>query len=334
MLRIDSHWIWDSWYVAHDGRHHAYFLHAPRSLGHPKDRHRHARIGHATSWDLMAWTVHEPALAPAAGPAWDDQATWTGCVVREPGGRWLMFYTGIGRQDRCREQRIGLAVSTDLHTWRRAAEQPVVTADPRWYETDPSRTFDGVAWRDPWVFQGPDRRWHMLLTASAAGWPATTGGVIGHAVSDDLLKWEVLPPLTEPGRHRCLEVPQVATVDGQHLLVFSVPRVETEGDPNPLGDTWCARAEGPLGAFDLEHPWRIEESGLYAGRLVERSTADWVLMGFINVPDDEFIGIVDDPWPLDPVTLRVSRPSPHRKRASPAHAAAARLGHTQRDEEQ
>ena len=244
-------------------------------------------------------------MAPAPGPAWDDTATWTGCVVREPGGRWLMFYTGVGEQDECREQRIGLAVSTDLHTWTRVLAEPVLTADPRWYETDPDRTIDGVAWRDPWVFMGQDGRWHMLLTASAADWPAATGGVIGHAVSDDLLNWEALPPLTAPGQHRCLEVPQVATVDEQQILVFSAPRDEIDGMPSPVGDTWCARADGPLGSFDIDGAWMIENSGLYAGRLVERSEGEWVLMGFVNMRDDEFVGVVDDPQPLDPSTLRV-----------------------------
>lgn len=248
--------------------------------------------------------MHEPALLPSAEPAWDDLATWTGCVVRDPAGRWLMFYTGIARGESGAEQRIGVAASTDLHTWTRVSVDPVVSADPRWYETDPARTVDGVAWRDPWVFRGPDGRWHMLVTASAVDWPAATGGVIGHAVSDDLLEWQVLPPLTMPGRHRCLEVPQVAVVGGRQVLVFSVPRADTEQAALPLGDSWCAHAEGPLGPYGLDTAWKLEESGLYAGRLVERSADDWVLMGFVNVRDDEFVGVLDDPRPLDPVTLR------------------------------
>lgn len=309
ILAIDTDWVWDSWYTTHDGQHHAYFLHAPRALGDPNARHHSARIGHASSADLVHWTVHEPALLPAAGPAWDDQATWTGCVVRAHDGTWFMFYTGISRADRCLVQRIGLAVSTDLHTWTRVGDSPLVTADERWYETDPDRTVDGVAWRDPWVFEGPDGRWHMLLTASAAGWPAPTGGVIGHAVSDDLLTWEVLPPVTAPGRHRCLEVPQTATVADRHVLLFSVPRAETDTHRNPLGDTWCAPADGPLGRYDIDAAWRVDDSGLYAGRLVERAPGEWVLMGFVNVRGDEFVGVIDDPRPVDPRTLRVSTSS-------------------------
>lgn len=298
--------MWDSWYIEHDGRHHAYFLHAPRALGDPHARHLHARVGHATSSDLIDWTLHEPALTPAEEAAWDDQAIWTGCVVRGTDGRWFMFYTGISRGDGATVQRIGVATSTDLHTWTRAGETPVLEADPRWYETDPGRTIDGVAWRDPWVFRGDDSRWHMLLTASAAGHPAETGGVIGHAVSDDLVTWTAMPPLTDPGRHRCLEVPQVARLADRHVLVFSVPRAETEDDPLPLGDVWAAGARGPLGKYDLQAAWRVDETGLYAGRLVERTPGEWVLMGFLNAVDGEFRGALADPRPVDASLVRTA----------------------------
>lgn len=303
ILALDTHWVWDSWYARHQGRHHAYFLHAPRALGDPHARHHHAAVGHATSDDLTSWTLHEPALAPRATPAWDDLATWTGCVIQAPDGRWLMFYTGISRTEEGSVQRIGVAISDDLHTWERSGDAPILIADQRWYEADPEKTFDGVAWRDPWVFWGEDGRWHMLVTASARDWPATTGGVIGHAVSDDLLTWEARPPLTTPGTHRCLEVPQIVRMDGQFLLLFSVPRAETEGDENPLGDIWCARADSPLGPFHLDAAWKAEGSGLYAGRLVERGPDDLVLMGFVNVRDGGFVGVIDDPRPFDSATL-------------------------------
>ncbi len=66
MLQIDSHWVWDFW-LAHDGtQHHLFFLWAPKSLGDETRRHRNARIGHASSIDLVNWTLLPEAFGPVA----------------------------------------------------------------------------------------------------------------------------------------------------------------------------------------------------------------------------------------------------------------------------
>jgi beta-fructofuranosidase len=309
VLVIDTDWVWDSWYVTDNSLHHAFFLRAARSLGEPGLRHHHASIGHATSNDLTAWTVHDDALRASTSPSWDDQALWTGCVVRGP-HEWIMFYTGISRGDRCAVQRIGAALSEDLHTWRRLGDDPLVTADARWYETDPNRTIDGVAWRDPWVFIGDDARWHMLVTASARDADPALGGVVGHAVSDDLRNWEVLPPLTSPGHARCLEVPQIVTLKGRHILVYCAPRRDTEGRLEPLGDTWLASATTRLGPYDLDRAHRPTDSGLYAGRFVEVEPGRWVMMGFRNESDDRFTGMIEDPLPMNVDQLLSTLPAP------------------------
>ena len=53
MLRLEDHWVWDSW-IADDGDlYHLFFLQAPRSLVDPGKRHTAATVGHATSRDLV-----------------------------------------------------------------------------------------------------------------------------------------------------------------------------------------------------------------------------------------------------------------------------------------
>jgi beta-fructofuranosidase len=97
-------------------------------------------------------------------------------------------------------RRIGLATSTDLLTWRRHSGSPVLEADQRWYERLGDSTWRDEAGRDPWVFPDPDGDgWHMLLTARAKESPVDDRGVIGHARSADLVRWEAQPPLTPPG---------------------------------------------------------------------------------------------------------------------------------------
>jgi len=203
MLRLAGAWTWDFW-LADDGRsYHLYFLKAPRHIGHPDQRHWNVSIGHATSPDLSDWTVVSDAVGPSDGPAFDDVATWTGSVVRGRDGTWFMFYTGVGAQDGVLRQRIGLATSADLYHWSKHPGSPVLEGDPRWYGRLPNALSPDEAWRDPWVFADPDGDgWHMLLTARAREGPADQRGVIGHARSHDLVRWQAQAPLSRPGEGR------------------------------------------------------------------------------------------------------------------------------------
>ena len=132
MLDITDFWVWDSWYVRHDGLYHAFYLQAPRSLGDPNLRHTNAQIGHSTSLDLITWKPRPNALTPGATGDFDDLAVWTGSIVQQD-GLWHLFYTGVETRSRTKIQRIGHAVSTDLVSWTRRGL--VTQADARWYST-------------------------------------------------------------------------------------------------------------------------------------------------------------------------------------------------------
>ena len=91
-----------------------------------------------------------------------------------------------------RDQRIGMAESDDLFTWRRVGEQPLLVPDPRWYRTLEEDAAASDTWRDPFVFKDPSGDgWHMLITARAKGAPRLRDGVIAHARSADMLVWEI-----------------------------------------------------------------------------------------------------------------------------------------------
>ena len=99
MLRLDDSWVWDFW-TADDGElYHLFFLHAPRSLGNPDDRHYNASIGHAVSTDLTNWRRLDDAVTRSDAPAFDDLATWTGSIVQHPDGTWYLYYTGTTLHD-------------------------------------------------------------------------------------------------------------------------------------------------------------------------------------------------------------------------------------------
>ncbi|QNP68158.1 glycoside hydrolase family 68 protein [Streptomyces roseirectus] len=297
MLRLPDHWVWDSWYARDDeGRHHAFYLRASRALHDPARRHRRASIGHAVSGDLRNWRVAADALVAADEPAWDDLATWTGSVVRGPDRRWYLFYTGVSRAEDGLVQRIGLAVSDDLHTWHRHGDKPLVEADPAWYERLGGGAWHEEAWRDPWVFEDPaGEGWHMLITARAADGPEDGRGVIGHARSEDLLTWEVGPPLTEPAGFGHLEVPQTAIVDGRPLLLFCT---DTPHPRATEGRLWTVPAPTLTGPWDLTRARPVPCPGLYAPRLVPTGDNTWHLIGFVDERDKTFTGELSDPIPV------------------------------------
>ena len=109
-----------------------------------------------------------------------------------------MFYTGVSHAENGQVQRIGSARSDDLTTWHRVANHPL-EADSRWYEKRGSHSEAYEAWRDPWVFPDTEGNgWHMLITARSSANDAHDRGVIGHAISPDLRRWTVRPPLSRP----------------------------------------------------------------------------------------------------------------------------------------
>ena len=302
MLRLADHWVWDSW-VAHDGEHHhLFFLRASRALIDPDRRHLRASIGHARSTDLRTWELLPDALVPADSPAWDDQATWTGSVVRGPDGLWRLFYTGVSRAERGLVQRVGVATSTDLTTWRRAGDGPLLEADPRWYELLDLDAWIDQAWRDPYVVADPKGEgWHMLLTARVRDGDPQGRGVIGHATSPDLERWEVQPPLTVPGGFGQMEVPQVVVVDDLPVLVFSCwpDRMSAERRAQaPRGGVWSVPGATLLGPWDLADATPFDHPSLYAARLVEEAPGRWGLLGFRDTEDGAFVGAIPDPFPV------------------------------------
>jgi len=294
MLRLPDHWVWDSWYTRDDdGAWHVFFLRASRALLDPERRHHRATVGHAVSTDLRSWRLLPDALVAADPPGWDDLAIWTGCTLRGPGDRWYMFYTGVSRAERGLVQRIGLATSDDLVTWQRHGDKPLVEADPVWYELlDPTAWYE-QAWRDPWVFPDPTGDgWHMVVTARANLGPAAGRGVIGHATSPDLLHWTVQPPVSAPAGFGHLEVPQVAVVDGQPILLFCTNAGQSEHR------IWVAPGPDVAGPWDVGGARPYADPHLYAPRLVTDVDGQWSVIGFLDRVDGAFVGELSDPLPV------------------------------------
>jgi len=303
MLRLPDSWVWDFWFADDGEQHHLFFLYASRALHDPDARHYRASIGHAVSDDLVHWTRVDDALVRSDAGAFDDLATWTGSVVQHPDGTWFLFYTGATLEGGKNVQRIGYATSHDLLTWTKATENPVLAADPRWYETLADGQWHDEAFRDPWVLADPaGDGWHMLITARGRAGDAFERGLVGHAWSPDLREWELRAPLSAPGHgFGQLEVTQVEEVDGKPVLIFSclaadMPerrRAETGGG------VWAVPAESLLGPFDVANAYPLTGREHYSGKLVRDRSGAWRFMAFDHDgPDGAFAGTICDPLPV------------------------------------
>lgn len=306
-LRLPDKWVWDFWLARNGSEHHVFFLQAPRALGDPVLRHRHASIGHAVSTDLRRWRTQPDAVRPGASGSWDDLATWTGSIIDHDGG-WCMLYTGINRSERGLIQRIGLATSDDLIRWTKHPKNPLIEADGRWYELLDLERWRDQSWRDPWLFS-ENGEVRALITARARAGSADGAGVVGQARSRDLVDWEVLPPLTEPGEFAQVECPQLAVIDGRQFVLFSclaedhsAARRARIARSAATGTFVFTRTDDGAGFTPSDQPIAADDSELgplYAGKLVEVRHNDWRFLAFRGAGDRGFVGELTDPLPVD-----------------------------------
>jgi len=303
VLRLRNEWAWDFWLADDGANFHLFFLVAPKSLGDPERRHLSASVGHAVSTDLRRWH-HLPNALQAGHDGPDAVATWTGSVVQDGTGKWVMFYTGMRRWGAGYSQRICLARSSDLVHWTKDTGNPVLVPDARWYDVRLDRSITGEDLRDPFVYRDPHGDgWHMLFTARAIGSPEVNDlGVVGHATSPDLLTWNTGPPLSSPGAgFQHLEVPQVEVVDGRAVLVFSCLEDMFAGARrgSGTGGVWAVAADSVTGPFDVAHAHALTDRRFYSGRLVRERDGSWSLMAFLmDDADGRFVGAVSDPMPV------------------------------------
>ncbi|RVV98039.1 glycosyl hydrolase family 32 [Mesobaculum littorinae] len=303
---LPDHWTWDIWLADDGDRFHLFYLHAPHALGDPDLRHRNARIGHATSQDLTAWTDHGRIFDAGAPGSFDASATWTGSVVQAQDGLWHMLYTGSVFTDPATTENIetiGRATSPDLSTWKKHPG-PVLTADPRWYETLGHSSWPEEAWRDPWVWRDDAAGlWRMLITARSrdGGADDSDRGIVGQASSSDLQSWTAGPPLSQPGAgFGHLEVLQIVVVEGQRFLIFSCDAAKLAGHrAGQTGGIWSVHAPDPEAPFDISTAELICSERLYAGRIQHDREGTAMLLAFENAaPAGGFGGRLADPVPL------------------------------------
>ncbi len=304
MLYLDDCFVWDFWLAprfAASEPFHCYFLQAPRSLPNPEMRHDRARIGHATSTNLTDWNYHGTILPLGEPGEWDDSTQWTASVTRFD-GRSYLFYTGRSKSDPINVQRIGVALSDNLHDWTKSLENPVLQAASPWYEAPAKDRINRSDCRDPWIVRFDDR-WLMYYTASAAGEPPDRHGVVGLATSDDLIHWMPEPPVATPGVFGEIEVPQVFPLGERWAMLFCTAKhAEIDGHRASWNGTHYFLADSPHGPFELapEPLLLADDTGSnYAARAILDPWLGNFIMAFRRFDaNGRFVGALIDPIPL------------------------------------
>lgn len=309
-LALADKWIWDFWLVRDGDIWHIFFLQADKSLGDPELRHRNVSIGHATSRDLRNWSHLGTCFEPSRHQGFDDWTTWTGSVVKGASGEWHLFYTGTSHAGAGLYQRIGHAVSSDLHSWRRVGDGLALDLSGTDYEEYTPGHWHDRAMRDPWVMRDPaGDGWLMYFTARVPALAEpNAGGAIGSATSPDLMNWTLQPPVYAGGMFGQMEVPQILRHRDRWYCLFTTWSVNWSeaykriNDQNPVSGTHYLMADDPRG------PWKIapglfldgdEPCRRYSGKIVEHADGSLHLMAFIHTTSAKpFVGEVSDPLPL------------------------------------
>ncbi len=127
-------------------------------------------FAHATSVNILAsqWERHGHVLH-AQYEKWEETHVWAPHIV-ENDGRYFMFYCA-GGTDYSR-YKIHLATSTDLWSWERHEDNPMVV--------------DGFQARDPMVIRH-EGVWIMYYTATSV--PSGGRHVVAAVTSNDLIHW-------------------------------------------------------------------------------------------------------------------------------------------------
>ncbi|MFN4315625.1 MAG: glycosyl hydrolase family 32 [Chitinophagaceae bacterium] len=206
-----SDWeIGDITVIVHNGVYHLFHLIIPN----------HDYIAHAVSTDGMSWRRVKNALFVGDPGDWDDDMLWTMHVYPE-GEQFVMYYTGLQRKDRGIVSRIGLAYSTDLYGWTKAAGNgfPLEPAG-RFYETATENPRTWLSFRDPFRFD-LDGESYLLISARSVHGPVSRRGCVGLARFTKE-KVELRPPLLCPLVYDDLECPCIFFLNGRYFLIASI----------------------------------------------------------------------------------------------------------------
>ena len=214
---------------------------------------------HATTPNLISWTVHGIAMQPHPDHEYECAKIWPPFVFSHNDG-FVMVYCGLDVNN-C--QCLCLATSDDLFEWRRFSENPIV--DPRNLEWTLKRSDRRVRHcRDPHVEKIGDTHYLYYATVCEDGYPA-----VGLSASDDLRIWHDLGPCFKRKQYWVPESPLVIHREEKYFL-WVLPNQELHVSDDPTD--FHGNKSVPVRAVELNR--------IVAPEIIDRRYEDKYLIGF------------------------------------------------------
>lgn len=215
---------WDTWSIVDPKTDtvHAFYLQTKRP-GSSRSEVDANSLGHAISRNLLDWEELPPILPPRPEGETGDLRSWTGsCIEHE--GVYYMFYTMRSSKDEYKVQCIGMARSMDLYHWEECEQNPVITPDPRWYNTEENPSVHGlVCCRDLMVVKHDKRPgWFGVFATRIPAPEIQQGSVFAGAYTEDFIHWEQTEPVFQApdGKYSIVEMPDLYCFEGKWILTF------------------------------------------------------------------------------------------------------------------
>lgn len=210
------------------GYYHVYYLKGFRD-GTGWARH-HTPWSHLRSSDLLNWEELPNALETGLQSEPDGGACFTGSVIREEDTVHI-FYTGFNPGHPNGREQIMHATSKDGIAFLKNPDNPVLRVDSEHYGYDED-------FRDPFVFWNEEEGRYWMLFTAGCNRPVNGNrrGVVGLAVSADLIDWTFEPPIYAPDAYPSLECPDLFRIEDTWYLLFSqFGRTEYRMSASPYG---------------------------------------------------------------------------------------------------
>ncbi len=210
-------------------------------------------FAHATSANLTQRPWAKQPFALTYAPDLGETHIWAPHIVKN-GDTYYMYFNGGGEKDD--QNLMQLATTTDLKTWMRHPENPMLV--------------DGFHARDPMVLKVGDK-WIMYYTANSD--PKGGNHIVAYATSADLIHWE--------GRGTAFTDPTAGTYGGPTESPFVVRRgpyyylllsVRKGSPPGGYAFSEVFRSTDPL-HWDLDD--KVGEIKTHAGEFIRDRDGKW-----------------------------------------------------------